>query len=112
VVVIGDGRKFPAALIVPDWQQLEGYAQYKGYDLHTRAEFCRDPRIIDLFERQIAARTRELAQFEKVKRIALLEKEFTLEGGELTPTLKVKRRVIDQEYREVIDGIYESEARP
>ena len=112
VVVIGHGRKFPAALIVPDWQQLEGYAQYKGYDLHTRAEFCRDPRIIDLFERQIAARTRELAQFEKVKRIALLEKEFTLEGGELTPTLKVKRRVIDQEYREVIDGIYESEARP
>jgi long-chain acyl-CoA synthetase len=107
VVVIGDGRKFPAALIVPDWQQLEGYAQYKGYDLHTRAEFCRDPRIIDLFERQIAARTKELAQFEKVKRIALLEKEFTLEGGELTPTLKVKRRVIDQEYRDVIDGIYE-----
>jgi len=47
-----------------------------------------------------------------VKRIALLEKEFTLEGGELTPTLKVKRRVIDQKYREVIDEIYSSEARP
>ncbi len=106
VVVIGDGRKFPAALIVPDWQQLEGYAEYKGYQLHTRAEFCRDPRIIDLFERQIAARTKELAQFEKVKRIVLLEKEFTLAGGELTPTLKVKRRVIDREFREVIDGIY------
>jgi long-chain acyl-CoA synthetase len=106
VVVIGDGRKFPAALIVPDWQQLSGYAQYKGYQLHERAEFCRDPRIIDLFERQIAARTRDLAQFEKIKRIALLEKEFTLEGGELTPTLKVKRRVIDQKYGEVIDKIY------
>jgi long-chain acyl-CoA synthetase len=107
VVVIGDGRKFPAALIVPDWQQLEDDAQYKGYELRTRAEFCRDPRIIDLFERQIAARMKDLAQFEKVKRIALLEKEFTLEGGELTPTLKVKRRVIDQEFREVIDRIYE-----
>jgi long-chain acyl-CoA synthetase len=106
VVVIGDGRKFPAALIVPDWQQLNGYAEYKGYDLHTRAEFCHDPRIIDLFERQIAARTKELAQFEKIKRIALLEAEFTLEGGELTPTLKVKRRVIDEKYREVIDRIY------
>ena len=112
VVVIGDGRKFPAALIVPDWQQLEGYAQHKGYALGTRAEFCSDPRIIDLFERQIAARTKDLAQFEKVKRIALLEKEFTLAGGELTPTLKVKRRVIDQKYRDVIDGIYVSEARP
>jgi long-chain acyl-CoA synthetase len=106
VVVIGDGRKFPSALIVPDWQQLDGYAQYKGYDLHTRSDFCHDPRIIDLFERQIAARTNDLAQFEKVKHIALLEKEFTLEGGELTPTLKVKRRVIDEKYRNVIDQIY------
>jgi long-chain acyl-CoA synthetase len=106
VVVIGDGRNFPAALIVPDWQQLDGYAQYKGYDLHTRAEFCRDARIIDLFERQITARTKDLAQFEKIKRIALLEKEFTLEGGELTPTLKVKRRVIDQKFRDVIDQLY------
>jgi long-chain acyl-CoA synthetase len=111
-VVIGDNRNFPAALIVPDWQQLEGYAEYKRYNLHTRAEFCRDPRIIDLFERQIAARTQDLAQFEKIKRIGLLEKEFTLAGGELTPTLKIKRRVINEKYRDVIDRIYESEARP
>jgi len=94
-------------LIVPDWQQLESYAKYKGFELRTRPEFCRDPRIIDLFERQIAARTQDLAQFEKIKRIALLEKELTLEGGELTPTLKVKRRVVDEKYRDVIDRIYE-----
>src|SRR5207247_3738120 len=65
--------------------------------------FCHDPRIINLFERQIAARTQNLAQFEKIKRIALLEKELTVEGGELTPTLKVKRRVVNQKYRDVID---------
>jgi long-chain acyl-CoA synthetase len=112
VVVIGANRKFPAALIVPDWQQLQGYADYKGYTLKTRAEFCSDARIIDLFERQIAGGTQDLAQFEKIKRIALLENEFTLEGGELTPTLKVKRRVIDEKYRDVINRIYESEARP
>lgn len=106
VVVIGDGRKFPAALIVPDWELLESYAKLKGLDLHTRAEFCRHPRIIDLFERQIAARTQKLAQFEKIKRIALLEQELTAETGELTPTLKVKRRVVDEKYREVIDRIY------
>jgi long-chain acyl-CoA synthetase len=102
----GDGRKFPAALIVPDWQQIEGYAKYKGFDLKTRAEFCRDSRIVDLFERQIAERTQNLAQFEKIKRIALLEKELTLEGGELTPTLKVKRRVVNEKYASVIDRIY------
>ena len=113
VVVIGDGRKFPAALIVPDWQQLEAYAKFKGLDLHTRSDFCRSPRMIDLFERQIAARTQGLAQFEKIKRIALLDRELTVEGGEMTPTLKVKRRVVDEKYRKVIDGIYsEADEKP
>jgi long-chain acyl-CoA synthetase len=106
VVVIGNNRKFASALIVPDWDQLEAYAKLKGLKLSTREEFCRHPRIIDLFERQIAARTQNLAQFEKIKRIALLDQELTVEGDELTPTLKVKRRVVDEEYRNVIDRIY------
>ena len=106
VVVIGNGRKFPSALIVPDWEQLLSYAKLKGLDLRAREEFCRDPRIIDLFERQIAARTQNLAQFEKIKRVALLDHELTVESGELTPTLKVKRRVVDEKYRELIDQIY------
>jgi long-chain acyl-CoA synthetase len=107
VVVIGDGRKFPAALIVPDWEQLEAYAKFKGLDLRTRSDFCHSPRILDLFERQIAARSTSLAQFEKIKRIALLENELTAEADELTPTLKVKRRVINEKYRDVIDRLYQ-----
>ena len=107
VVVIGNGRKFPSALIVPDWQQLEAYAKYKALDLRSRADFCHSPLIIDLFERQIAARTAGRAQFEKIKRIALLDREFTVESGELTPTLKVTRRVVDEKYRNVIDRIYD-----
>jgi long-chain acyl-CoA synthetase len=107
VVVIGNDRKFASALIVPDWEQLEAYAKYKGIEgLNSRADFCHSPRIIDLFERQIAARTQSLAQFEKIKKIALLDHEFTVEGGEMTPTLKVKRRVIDENYRSVIDRLY------
>jgi long-chain acyl-CoA synthetase len=106
VVLIGNGRKFPAALIVPDWERLESYAKLKGIKAKSRDEFCRHPRIIDLFERQIAARTQDLAQYEKVKRIVLLNHELTVEGGELTPTLKVKRRVIDEKYRDLIDRIY------
>jgi long-chain acyl-CoA synthetase len=111
VVVIGNGRKFPSALIVPDWEQLESYAKLKGLKLRKKEDFCRHPRIMDLFERQIAARTQNLAQFEKIKRVALLDHELTVESGELTPTLKVKRRVVDEKYREVIDRIYaEAEA--
>ncbi|HLE63331.1 MAG TPA: hypothetical protein VI750_09335 [Pyrinomonadaceae bacterium] len=107
VVLVGSERRFPAALIVPDWELIESYAQLKGINAQSRSEFCQNPRIIDLFERQIAAQTLNLAQYERVKKIVLLENEFTIEGGELTPTMKVKRRVIDEKYRALISRIYE-----
>ncbi|MGI8897727.1 MAG: AMP-dependent synthetase/ligase [Pyrinomonadaceae bacterium] len=107
VVLIGNGRKFPAALIVPNWPQIESYAQLKGIKVTNRAELCRHERIIDLLERQIAGLTLDLAKYERVKKVGLLESELTIEGGELTPTLKVKRRVIDEKYRSVIDRLYD-----
>jgi long-chain acyl-CoA synthetase len=107
VVLIGNGRKFPAALIVPDWELIESYAQLKGIKETSHAELCRHPRIIDLFQRQIAGLTTDLAQYERVKKVALLENELTIEGGELTPTLKVKRRIVDEKYRDAIDRLYE-----
>ncbi len=106
VVLIGNGRKFPAALIVPDWEMLRSYAQHKGLDCKTPAEFCRHPRVIDLIQRQVDSVTEDLSRFERVKRVALLERELTVEGGELTPTLKVKRRVVDEKYKDVIDRLY------
>ena len=111
VVLIGAERKFPAALIVPVWEQLESYCKLKGIEVKSRSELCRHPRIIDLFERQIAALTPNLAKYERIKKIALLENEFTIEGGELTPTLKVKRRVIDEKYRDVIEKLYAADER-
>ncbi|MEJ7711361.1 MAG: hypothetical protein WKF84_16245 [Pyrinomonadaceae bacterium] len=106
-MLVGDGRRFSAALIVPDWEQLRSYAVLKGLDVRSPADFCRHPRVIDLFERQIKGLTEDLSQYERVKKIALLEHELTIEGGELTPTLKVKRRVIDQKYQSVINALYE-----
>jgi long-chain acyl-CoA synthetase len=106
VVLIGNGRKFPAALVVPNWERVESYAQLKGIKAGGHAELCQEPRVIDLFERQIAGLTTELAQYERVKKVALLENELTIDGGELTPTLKVKRRVVDEKYHEVIDRLY------
>jgi long-chain acyl-CoA synthetase len=107
VVLIGDGRKFPAALIVPDWEQLRAYAQLKNLNISTPAEFCAHERILDLFARQVESLTADLAQYERVKRIALLERELTIEGGEMTPTLKIKRRVVNEKYRDVIARLYE-----
>jgi long-chain acyl-CoA synthetase len=107
VVLVGNGRKFPAALIVPDWEMLRSYAQHKGLGCKTPADFCRHPRIIDLFQRQVDSLLADLSRFERVKRVALLERELTIDGGELTPTLKVKRRVIDEKYKDIIDRIYD-----
>ena len=106
IVLVGAERKFPAALIVPVWDQLESYCRLKGIEVSSRSELCRHPRIIDLLQRQIDALTPNLARYEKIKKVALLENEFTIEGGELTPTLKVKRRVIDEKYRDVIEQLY------
>ena len=107
VVLIGAERKFPAALIVPVWEQLDSYCKLKGITVSSRSELCRHPRILDLIQRQVDALTPNLARYEKIKKVALLENEFTIEGGELTPTLKVKRRVIDRKYRDVIEKLYE-----
>ncbi len=106
VVLIGNSRKFPAALIVPNFEQLESYAKLKELDIKSNEEFCTHPRIVDLVERQIAQLTEHLSRYERVKKIALLENELTVEGGELTPTLKMKRRVIDEKYADVIEQIY------
>ena len=106
VVLIGAERKFPAALVVPNWEQLESYCKLKGLECKSHSEMCRHPRIIDLIQRQIDGLTPNLAKYERIKKVALLENEFTIEGGELTPTLKVKRRVIDQKYRDVIEKMY------
>jgi len=106
VVLVGNERKFPAALIVPNFEMLASYAELKGLDLKTPAEFCRSEKILDLFERQVAEATSSLSQYEKVKKIALIENELTVENGELTPTLKVKRRVVDELYHSTIDALY------
>jgi long-chain acyl-CoA synthetase len=106
VVLVGAERKFAAALIVPMWEQLESYCNLKGIEVKSRREMCEHPRIIDLLQRQIEKLTPHLARYEKIKKIALLENEFSIEGGELTPTLKVKRRVIDEKYRDVIEKLY------
>ncbi len=106
VVCIGDKRKFVSALIVPNWEKLEEYAKNSGISYSTRSELSKNNDILDFILKEVERVTPGLAPFEKIKKIALLENEFTIEGGEITPTLKVKRRVIDQKYKEIIDDLY------
>ncbi len=111
-VLVGNERRFAAALIVPNFDMLDSYAKHKGMEQMSPKQYCSDPRIVDLIERQVASVTNGLAQFETVKKIALLDRELTVENGELTPTMKLKRRVIDAKYKEVIDRLYTQTAPP
>jgi long-chain acyl-CoA synthetase len=107
VVVIGNDRKFPSALIYPSLEMLRSYARLKGIASDGDRDLLASPGIIDLLERQIDKYTPGLARFEKIKKIALLENELTVESGELTPTLKPRRRIIEQKYASVINSLYE-----
>jgi long-chain acyl-CoA synthetase len=106
VVVIGDGRKFPSALIVPQMDVLKAYAEQNGIANSAPADLIKDPRIISLIEHEVDQCTRDLSQYEKVKAVLLLDREMTVENGELTPTLKVKRRVVVDKHKKLIDRLY------
>lgn len=107
VVVVGAGRKQPAALIVPEWEAVRLALSAAGEDVPTdRGALARFPATIRLVQSDVALLTRELADYERIRRIALLPDEFTIDRGELTPTLKVKRRVIDQKFENLIEELY------
>ncbi len=105
-VVVGSGRKQVGALIVPDWDALREEMKSEGYEVAgTREELCEDPHFIKRVQKDAVDLTRELSDYERVKRIYLLPKEFSIDKGEMTPTLKIKRSVIDEKYEEAIDEI-------
>jgi long-chain acyl-CoA synthetase len=105
-IVIGNARKFPSALIVPSFDALRSYAKSLGVEAKDNAELARHPRIVDYFKKKIDEVTRDLAPHEKIKKIALLDQEFSVESGELTPTLKVRRKFVEDKHRAVIDALY------
>jgi long-chain acyl-CoA synthetase len=105
-VIVGDKRKYVAALIVPDFERLRAWAKSEGIQTTDKQELVADRRVIDMIKADVNRLTRELADYEKVKRIALLAEEFSIDGGELTPTLKVKRRVVEEKYGELIESLY------
>ncbi len=107
VVVVGNGRKFVSALIVPNMEMLKNYADLKGIAYSKKTDLTADPLILDLMERQVDKFTPGLARFEKVKKVILLDHELTVEAEELTPTLKPRRNVIEKKYEKLIDRVYD-----
>jgi long-chain acyl-CoA synthetase len=106
VVMIGNKRNFASALVVPNYEALAAWAKERGLP-GAREELLGRPEVMSHYMDLIGAMTEDLAQFEKIKKIGFLTRELTQEAGELTPTLKVKRRVVEERYKPLIDGMYE-----
>ena len=105
-VLIGDKRKYISALIVPDFDVLTKWAKQNGIDFTSNEDLIEKQLVKDLIQREVEKVNHDLARYEQVKKFALLPHELTQDGGELTPTLKVKRRVINEKYKDIIDGLY------
>jgi long-chain acyl-CoA synthetase len=105
-VVIGGSRKFIAALIVPNFEKLEEYAKSEGVAYVNRKDLIQNEAVVRFLLGEVDRSTPNLAPYEKVKKIALLERDFEIERGEITPTLKVKRNIVEDKYKELIDSLY------
>ncbi len=105
-VAVGSGRKQVGALVVPDWETLKQTLEAEGISAEgTREELCENPYVVKRVQRDAVEFTREMNDYERVKRVYLLPREFSIDKGEMTPTLKIKRGVIEEKYREAIDEI-------
>ena len=107
IAIIADERKFVSALIVPEYRLLEEYARTHDIAFNTREELCADKRIVRMLTDRIDTLQQQLAHYEQVKRFTLLPKPFSMDRGELTNTLKIKRRVLNENYKAEIDKMYE-----
>ena len=109
IAVIADQRKFVSALIIPDYALLEEYARGHGIPFGSRKELCADARIHEMMAERMETLQQQLASYEKIKRFTLLPEHFTMERGELTNTLKIRRKVLAKNYAAEIEKMYEED---
>jgi long-chain acyl-CoA synthetase len=105
-VMLGDRRRFPIMLVVPNFETLRQWAAQQGLPTDDTSALLTKPEVMSKMDQEIKTTLRELAKFEMPKKLVLLPRDFTVEAGELTPTLKIKRRVVEQHHRTTIEALY------
>ncbi len=111
LAIIGDKQKFISAIIVPAFENLAEFAKQKQLKFKNYEELISLPEVVELYNRRIREHSKSLAPFEKIKRFTLVAKQFSQQAGEITPTLKVKRKVVAEKYRQLIERMYASEGK-
>lgn len=106
VLVIGDRRKYCAAIIVPNGEVVGKFAQGKGIAYPSLKELYRNPGVVKLIQSEVDAVNAQCASYEQIKKFILLDQPFSIESGELTPSLKIKRKIVEKNYREEIETLY------
>jgi long-chain acyl-CoA synthetase len=105
-VMLGDRRRFPILLVVPNFETLGAWATQQGFPTDDSAALLARPEVAGKMDQEVRNTLRDLAKFETPKKLVLLPRDFSVEAGELTPTLKIKRRVVEQHHRTVIEALY------
>lgn len=111
IAVIADTRKFVSALIVPCYDSLEEYAKELNIKYHDRLELIKNNQVVEMLEKRVNDLQKELAKFEQVKKFKLLPKAFSMDKGELTPTQKLRRKVINDRYQDEIEEMYKEKSK-
>ncbi len=106
VVVIAQGRHFPSALIVPDFEALRAWAADQGIDAPSNTVLCANSKVQGRMMEEVAEGCKDMPRFERIKKIALVDQDFSVDGGELTPTMKVRRKQVNEKYSSLIESIY------
>jgi len=105
VMVVGEAKKYCTCLLVPNMEKLQAFAQEQGISAKA-ADLLGQQKVLDLYRSELDRLSKDLAQFEKLKKFSLLDREWTVETGELTPTMKCKRKIILANYASQVDGMY------
>jgi len=108
-VVIGDRKPFISALIVPNFEKLEDYARFGQIPFASRTDLVRNEQVVAFLKGEIDRATPNLASYERIKKIAVLDRDFEIEREEMTPSLKIRRNIVQDKYRAIIDGMYKEE---
>ena len=105
-VVVGEGQKFPSALLIPEFNVLKDWCSRNGIEYTDDAQMVKNEKVKAKFDEEVKDLMKSIAQYEQVKKVTILPKGFTIDSGELTPTLKLKRKVIHAKYKDLIEGMY------
>src|SRR5699024_664900 len=106
IMAVGENQAFMGALVVPDFDELEVFASQNGIKYNNREELINNNKVQKLYKKQLRKKMDDLASYQKIRDFRLIAMEFTIETGELTPTLKIKRRIVEEKYADLINSIF------